>query len=525
MKRYILFDLDGTLTDPKVGITTCVQYALKDFGIEEDDLDKLEPFIGPPLKDSFIKYYDMTEEQAEKAIAKYRERFQDTGIFENELYGGIHDLLRTLKAGGMHLAVASSKPTVYVERILKHFKIDKYFEVVVGSELSGERVEKPQVIQAVLHQFFPGGQPRYDEVYMVGDRKFDVEGARTFRIETVGVTYGYGSREELEEARADHIVDSVMELKKLLARDVEAVQRKQEEEKSASSGQPAKPQGNKIMWKMLIPFGMFYIVKNIVMSVVSSAIKTICYQMPVLEKFLVEEDVATGVSQLNGNAYTICQALSFLAGGMAIWGYAKGAIVKTADEFKLVHAEKEPVKNYIILGVAALGAVIGMNLMMTISGIVEVDEAYQASVRLQYSGVVWLGLIVYGVLTPIVEELMFRGILYNCMRRFMKIPFAMLVSAFLFSVYHPHTPQTMYAAVIGFIMAYAYEAFGNFLVPVAIHVGANVLVYIMNIAGINETAFVSRPVAFIALAITVAGMFMLEKEKQLLKDKKKIQSK
>ena len=118
MKKYLLFDLDGTLTDPKVGITTCVQYALHSFGIEEPDLDKLEPFIGPPLKESFQKFYNMDDAQAEAAIAKYRERFQDTGIFENELYDGIPEMLHTLQSKGLFLAVASSKPTVYVERIL-----------------------------------------------------------------------------------------------------------------------------------------------------------------------------------------------------------------------------------------------------------------------------------------------------------------------------------------------------------------------------------------------------------------------
>ena len=142
MKKYLLFDLDATLTDPKVGITTCGQYALPSFGIEEPDLDKLEPFIGPPLKESFQKFYNMDDEQAEAAIAKYRERFQDIGIFENELYDGIPEMLHTLQSKGLFLAVASSKPTVYVERILEHFQIDKYFKVVVGSELDGTRVNK-----------------------------------------------------------------------------------------------------------------------------------------------------------------------------------------------------------------------------------------------------------------------------------------------------------------------------------------------------------------------------------------------
>ena len=148
MKKYLLFDLDGTLTDPKVGICTCVQYALSSFGIEEPDLDKLEPFIGPPLKDSFMKYYDMDEARAEAAIEKYRERFRDTGIFENKLYDGIPQMLNALNSQGMFMAVASSKPTEFVRRILDHFGIGKYFKVVVGSEMDGTRVQKEEIGRA-----------------------------------------------------------------------------------------------------------------------------------------------------------------------------------------------------------------------------------------------------------------------------------------------------------------------------------------------------------------------------------------
>ena len=133
MFSYILFDLDGTISDPKVGITGSVQYALKSFGIEEPDADRLETFSGPPLRDSFMKYYNFTKEQAEEAVGKYRERFSEVGKYENALYPGIPELLRDLKAAGAHLAVASSKPTVYVEDILNYFGIRQYFEIVVGS--------------------------------------------------------------------------------------------------------------------------------------------------------------------------------------------------------------------------------------------------------------------------------------------------------------------------------------------------------------------------------------------------------
>ena len=162
MKEYLLFDLDGTLTDPKVGITTCVQYALKEFGIEEPDLDKLEPFIGPPLKDSFKEFYGFSDEDAQKAVEKYRERFSEIGLFENDVYDGIPQMLRLLQSRGMYLAVASSKPTVFVEQILEHFDLRRYFKVVVGSDLDGSRVNKDEVVLEALNRLFNYKPIAYD---------------------------------------------------------------------------------------------------------------------------------------------------------------------------------------------------------------------------------------------------------------------------------------------------------------------------------------------------------------------------
>lgn len=519
MKQYILFDLDGTLTDPKEGITTCVQYALKSFGIDEPDLDKLEPFIGPPLKDSFKKFYSMSDEDAEKAVEKYRERFNDTGIFENELYGGIHDLLRNLQAGGMHLAVASSKPTVYVERILKHFKIDKYFEVVVGSELDGTRVDKPQIIQEVLHRFFPNHKVRYDEIYMVGDREYDIMGARTFRIESVGVTYGYGSMEELKEAKADYIVRSVAELKQLLMREVEEIRRKQQESGAVpGAGKPAKTPSNKILWRMVLAFAAFYVMKFAATSVISMGIQMLSMQMPILEPILFVTDEAGQVAAFNGNVSLILEAFGYAAGVFAIRKWAIGAIQKTAEETKLFHLKKEPAKNYVLFAVTVLGAVFGVNILLELSGMTQISEGYKTAVDVQYAPSVLVGLIVYGFVAPVAEELLFRGVMYNCMRRFMKLNMAMLLSALLFSSFHGNSAQTMYIAVIGFIMAYAYEYFANFYVPLAIHVVTNILVYLVNNTAINESIIVSWPVCVIGLIAMVAGFILLEKEKGLLKN-------
>lgn len=215
MYNYVLFDLDGTLTDPKIGITTCVQYALKAFGIDEPDLDKLEPFIGPPLKESFMEFYGFDEEKALKAVDKYRERFVVTGIFENEIYPGIADLLKRLKDAGCKLSIASSKPTELVERILVHFDIRRYFDYVVGSEMDGRRTKKEEVVEEALNQMVPKGAD-FKEVAMVGDRKFDIEGARAFGLTGIGVSFGYAQEGELEQAGADYIVDTVEELGKLL---------------------------------------------------------------------------------------------------------------------------------------------------------------------------------------------------------------------------------------------------------------------------------------------------------------------
>ncbi len=216
MFPYVLFDLDGTLTDPKPGITQCVQYALHCMGIEEPDLDKLEPFIGPPLTDSFREFYGMDQEQAAEAVAKYRERFSEKGLYENEIYSGMKQMLEKLKTAGCHLAVASSKPEHFVKKILVYFDIDGYFEVIVGSELDGTRCQKEEVVAEALRRFFPDGNIPCDDIVMVGDRKFDIIGGREMGLHQIGVTYGYAPEGELEAAEAEYIVHDLDELERVL---------------------------------------------------------------------------------------------------------------------------------------------------------------------------------------------------------------------------------------------------------------------------------------------------------------------
>ena len=214
MFQYILFDLDGTLTDPKPGITGCVQYALHEMGIEEPDLDKLEVFIGPPLAESFMEFYGMERRLADRAVEKYRERFAVTGIYENELYPGMKEMLAALKEAGCHLAVASSKPEPFVKRILEHFEIARYFDVAVGSGLDGSLAQKEDVVREALRRL--GEKARMPDTVMVGDRKYDVTGARALGLRCIGVSFGYAQPGELEEAGAWRIADDVEELGRIL---------------------------------------------------------------------------------------------------------------------------------------------------------------------------------------------------------------------------------------------------------------------------------------------------------------------
>ncbi|MBM7586019.1 phosphoglycolate phosphatase [Bacillus pakistanensis] len=212
-KKVILFDLDGTLSDPKVGITKSVQYALQKMSISVNDLTKLEIFIGPPLQDSFSEEYGFNEKEVKRAIELYRERFVEKGMFENHLYPGIQQLLERLKTNNKLIVIATSKPTLFAEKIVDYFQIDPYFDLIVGSNLDGSRISKTEIIKYAMDQY-----PEYEneQFLMIGDRKHDVIGANNNQISSIGVTFGYGTYEELSEYTSTTIVHSVGELEECL---------------------------------------------------------------------------------------------------------------------------------------------------------------------------------------------------------------------------------------------------------------------------------------------------------------------
>lgn len=190
-EQGVLFDLDGTLTDSFEGIAKSAQYALRRCGVDEPDLNRFRSFIGPPLIDSFQEFYGFSEALARQAVCYYRERFSETGIYENKVYHGVPEMLQQLKNRGISLCIASSKPRPFVERILEYFKLDHCFDFVSASELDGTRVDKAEVIAYALQN----NPCRH--VFMVGDRKHDAKGALQNAVDFIGVTYGFGGQEEL----------------------------------------------------------------------------------------------------------------------------------------------------------------------------------------------------------------------------------------------------------------------------------------------------------------------------------------
>jgi len=205
MARYILFDLDGTLTDPAEGILGGVVFAIQKEGLPIPDGDTLRSFIGPPLIPQFMEVCGVDKATATGMLASYREYFVPRGMFQNRVYDGVPEMLRRLRKAGLRLAVATSKPEPFAEEILRHFGLYPLVDAVCGSTLDETRNEKPAVIAYALERL--GAEPR--DTVMVGDRRYDVEGAVACGLPCVGVLYGFGDREELTAAGATAVVESV----------------------------------------------------------------------------------------------------------------------------------------------------------------------------------------------------------------------------------------------------------------------------------------------------------------------------
>ncbi len=212
--EFILFDLDGTLTDSGPGILSCLEYALEDQGIPIPERDQMRTYLGPPLVDTFRGVFGMNDQQIAQAIDKYRERYHDIGLFENSVYEGVPVLLAELQGAGLRMATATSKPEYSATRILQHFELDQYFEFIGAAALDGTRDSKSLVIKHTLDN--TNTNPTSHNMIMIGDRRHDVYGAREHGIDTIGVLWGYGDADELTSAGVTDLATNTENLKNLL---------------------------------------------------------------------------------------------------------------------------------------------------------------------------------------------------------------------------------------------------------------------------------------------------------------------
>ncbi len=490
MFQFILFDLDGTLTDPREGITKSVQFALLQQGIREPDLKKLEPFIGPPLRDSFMDFYDMTMEQADRAIVDYRKRFAPIGLLENKVYPGIPEMLEHLKEAGIRLAVASSKPETFVRQILEHFHLDHSFEVVVGGNMDGSRSEKDEVVEEALHRL---GEPD-GKGAMVGDRKYDIRGGQEHGLTTVGVSFGYAGKGELEKAGADYIAGSVKELEAILlsggkskkkgrkAKKAAESEKAPESEKTAQpakaegpakKAEPAKPHGRPERraengsasasvpgkaWHIMFPFLLYYLGSNA------------CYIVIVTLFRLVLESGA-GFEWMHENSVGIAnlaKACSMLAGAAVL-------LVPFRKQQTAWQARTQV--SYPTMGILAVSSAFGVNLLFGLLQIAAMSVGYYEVERMQYQIPFLPGLILYGLISPLAEEMLFRGLIYNRMKACFSLLTSGIASSALFGLYHGNLVQALYGLLMGLLFSYAYELTGNFKIPVMMHGLANICVF------------------------------------------------
>lgn len=504
MFRYVLFDLDGTLTDPKEGICKCVQYALKAQNIEEPDPDKLEPFIGPPLATSFREFYGMDEESSAEAVKKYRERFESIGLYENELYPGMKEFLQSLKAHGIKLAVASSKPKEFVERILVHFKLDNYFDVVCGSEKNGKKVEKPDVIREALSKLFHVREETIDqkrdkllpldEILMVGDRKFDILGAKAFGLKGVGVSYGYAPEGELEEAGADYITDNLEDLHLYI------------------TGESLEQQGQKLSRfaksiRILMP-----VVYEFILSLFISAF--LIWGLDVLIKGSLKSQADWFVQNSSRTAVCFDMAATLICAFLFYRWYQKekqrpiSKVVIRRNRKRLLHAA---VGLILLSGFLALF----LNIVIANLGLVSTSETYKDVAATQYSVPLWLGLLHYGLLKPMEEELVFRGLVYGRMRRYFSRAVAIPISALVFGAYHGNIVQLIYAFLMGSLLAYVFERYKSLKASFLVHSCANVAVYLTSsIPAINKMVFSTAGCAVTGIVACVLLIYMLISDKK-----------
>lgn len=497
MWKTVLFDLDGVLTDSAEGITKCVQYALVELGIKAPELSELNCFVGPPLHEMFMKYARLDTETADRAVALYRERYVPTGMFENQLYPEILKLLELLKRNGIIMGVASSKPEVYVKQILEHFGISSYFKVVVGSELTGDRVKKNEVLEEAIRRLHM--ENRRDQIVLIGDTAFDIRGAHAVDIDCVAVSYGYGKREDLEAARPIYIADTVSDIAECVL---------------SCEDKPKRESSIYQVWRIMYPILLHLGISLFVYS--GMAVALAVYKLFVYGNYSVE---LITQSMINHNTLMMIgvSTVSILVFG---WFFRR-------DEWKrkelglrnrLMNPRKFGIKRMILVAIFFILLGMFLNQLIEWSQIAVLFDGYDSVAQVLFDKKsMILAYISVGILAPAAEELAFRGMVYRRVRDYMGVKWGIIISALLFGLYHGNVVQFIYASLLGVALAAVYERYKTLWAPILAHMAVNGFSCMAEFAGVplmpESTKGLMIMFAVEILLISVLGVCVLRKWK------------
>ena len=490
MYQYVIFDLDGTLTDPLEGITNSVSYSLCEMNIEIPDRKVFQDFIGPPLKDSYEKWFHLIGEENDRAIELYRVYYQDKGILENRLYDGMGELLKDLHDRGIFLAIASSKPEHFVHRVLQSFDIEQYFSVIAGARDDGEGGTKIAVLTDALNRIRQkeGRRALNSRILMVGDRKFDIQAARELGTDVCAVSYGYGQMSELVGCDPDYIADDLDDLRFRIT-DEKPFFRSRERAISKTI-------------KVLMPLLIFWIIEL--------GIYNLCY-VAVLHFMNPPEDMQERI-RVYLNVVAAIATWPYLARQYSL-GKTDPAPVVTERKKKILLREAPLLVAY------SMALSLGLNIIFVIWGLTGASESYQRVAAGQYSVALPVGLVIYGILTPFTEELLFRGIIQERIARYFPTFLVIPLSALIFGCYHGNPVQIIYAFLMGLALAVAYQVYGHLAASVIMHCAANLLVYFLSkqvgfTAGGPALAF---GLILVAIACFISGYYI----RRLIADRKR----
>ena len=461
MWNTIFFDFDGTLVDTAEGLTKGLAQAFdRELGMKVEDLSSLRRFIGPPFYVSFKEELQLDDAQVAACVAAYREYYSAQGMYECALYPGMKELLDKLAAEHFTLCVASSKPLEFVEAMLTHLQIRPYFTVVEGARADRPNETKADAIRYALEKI--GMAERKSEVVLIGDTKYDMIGAQEAGIDTIGVTYGYGDRATLESFVPACIVDNTEELGNVLIGQARAAMGP-----AFAAGQPKAAEKESIwtrLWRLGYPMLLGFGVQNAIAFIISAAMGVLLAVQGYNETEISDMIYGKMLIML-GIANTLSVPLFYLF-------FRMDEKRRQASQRGLLKKNRFNVGSFIAICLFTLGASQLVNVFVSVLNIPsdvydELNETVFTSMSLPWQ------IIIIAIVTPVAEEMLFRGLIYRRLREYRNAWISSIVCGALFGVYHGNLLQGVYTALLGFVICVIYEHYGTIWAPIIAHFANN----------------------------------------------------